>query len=523
MKKIANIVNFCRSVEPRSADDGFLLPTLEKELALCRAYGWRSTVLFQYDALIRADYRDAVRACGDAVEKGLWLEVVQPLCREAGLPWAGRYVWDWEKGCNLLSHYTPAERRLLIDAAFEGFRRCWGDYPEVVGCWMLDSASLRYMYEKYRIRAACICRDQSGTDCMTLWGGYYNGGYYPCFNNILCPASSPERQIGVPVFRMLGPDPIYQYDMGLGEPDRPQSVCTLEPVYAEGGGSERWVEWYLNENYNDKCLSHAYAQFGQENSFGMDQIFPALSMQFRLLKERVDRGEIELMTLGETGTWYKESFALTAPAAMCTDSDWQGRGYRSVWYASRHYRINLLYRNGAVWIRDLQLFDENYSDAHLSEKNAAICTGSFNLPVTDGFRFSKDGVRAGIYVKKDGVPLKTDAPFESEAIGEEGIRARAGGVCFTLLPETVEITLPEDASLVFEAARVPYLPYRQVEKKTLLMGFSGFGGGEYPYALRLKTGFFTVKNGLPACVPENGRIVFEMQNKREDRGNEIDP
>ena len=79
MKKIANIINFVRSVEPRCDDDSYLFPTLMEELELCKQYGWRSTVLFQFDALIRPDYRALVASYGDAVETGLWLEVVAPV------------------------------------------------------------------------------------------------------------------------------------------------------------------------------------------------------------------------------------------------------------------------------------------------------------------------------------------------------------------------------------------------------------------------------------------------------------
>ena len=46
------------------------------------------------------------------------------------------------------------------------------------------------------------------------------------------PAQTKEGQIPVPVFRMLGSDPIYQYDTSLGE--SAQGVITLEPVWEAG-------------------------------------------------------------------------------------------------------------------------------------------------------------------------------------------------------------------------------------------------------------------------------------------------
>jgi hypothetical protein len=46
------------------------------------------------------------------------------------------------------------------------------------------------------------------------------------------PAQNAENQIPVPIFRMLGSDPIHQYDNGLGTGW--QRVVSLEPVYKGG-------------------------------------------------------------------------------------------------------------------------------------------------------------------------------------------------------------------------------------------------------------------------------------------------
>ena len=79
------------------------------------------------------------------------------------------------------------------------------------------------------------------------------------------PAQNSENQIPVPVFRMLGSDPIYQYDSGLGS--ERQGVVSLEPVYTKGGGDTTWVNWYFNQFVEGECTEFAYVQAGQENSF----------------------------------------------------------------------------------------------------------------------------------------------------------------------------------------------------------------------------------------------------------------
>lgn len=500
--KIANIINFVRSVEPRAEDDAYLYTTLEKELQLCDAYDFPSTVLLQYDALIKPEYPELISK-HPLAETGLWLEVVAPLAEKAGIRWNGRYIWDWKVNCGCLTAYNREQREQLIDAAFSEFKKIYGNYPKVVGAWMIDAYSLYYLKNRYGIVAACICKEQFGTDGITLWGGYYNGAYYPSDKNTLCPASCKQNQIDVPVFRMLGPDPIYQYDMGLGKPDKEQQVCTLEPVYPSAGADPEWVRWYLAENFNNKCLSHAYAQFGQENSFGWDKIGKGLTNQLEILRGEFNKGHIDVITLSEAGERFRDMFDLTPETAMCTDSDFRNEGNRSVWYYSRFYRINVLSNNGNVKIRDLQIFDDRYPEQYLDSVCKSDKAGQFNLPVMDGFRFSKGETVAGI------IPVGVKpANMLSAAVNNE-IIATSGTLSFDMYPEKMVIRNKEDGwKLKFVTADVKYLPYRDVTPKKLYMEFKGFADEEYEYSLKLGKGKFKEEDGAIYIEPENNEITM---------------
>ena len=95
MKNIVNIIHFVRAVEPREGREIDLPGTLREELELGRKYGFPATVLLQYDALILPEYIALLEEYRDQIEAGLWLEVVQPMAEEAGIPWRGRWAWDW--------------------------------------------------------------------------------------------------------------------------------------------------------------------------------------------------------------------------------------------------------------------------------------------------------------------------------------------------------------------------------------------------------------------------------------------
>src|SRR5436190_16008261 len=183
------------------------------------------------------------------------------------------------------------------------FKKIFGYYPKSVGSWFIDAHTLNYLYQKYKIVASCNCKDQWGTDGYTLWGGYWNQAYYPSRRNMFIPAQHAAEQINVPIFRMLGSDPIYQFDAGFyddtatGETTRSQSVVTLEPVYQGGGGSPEWVRWFFDTMTRSPSLAFAYAQVGQENSFGWPRMKAGYEDQVALLAELVARGEWRVETL----------------------------------------------------------------------------------------------------------------------------------------------------------------------------------------------------------------------------------
>lgn len=395
MRNIVNIVNFIRGCEPRERVD-LVLP-VKKQLELLDKYGFRGTFLLQYDALTREDIVSLLR--GGRHELGVWMEVVEPQARAAGIEWRGRYPWDWHADVGFTVGYTPRRREELADALFEKFRAVFGEYPKVAGCWQLDAHTLGYIRRRYGVEAFCNCKEQWGTDGYTLWGGYWNGGYYPCKSNMLCPAQSRAEQIDLPVFRMLGSDPIHQYDCGMNISSgaaESQSVVTLEPVYAGasgGGGVPAWVDWYFGVMFGGAAMGYAYAQAGQENSFGWERMRSGLEYQF----EKLAASDITVETLGETGRWFSRSYAMTPPTALAALSDWAGKS-RSVWFNCKNYRANLFTDGEKVFFRDIHMFDESYEERYLR----AVCRSHSLvydcLPVTDGNRFSGGGIRAGLYI-----------------------------------------------------------------------------------------------------------------------------
>lgn len=189
--RIVNVINFIRQTEPRidAITDEVLYRTVVEQVKLLNRYGIKGTYLLQYDALISPSYQELLKKeTLPGTEIGGWWEITQPHVEAAGLKWRGRYPWDWHADVGFATGYTPEEREKLVDVYMAKFKEIFGKYPSAIGSWFIDAHTLAYMYDKYHIEASCNCRDQIGTDGYTLWGGYWQGGYYPSRKNAYMPA-----------------------------------------------------------------------------------------------------------------------------------------------------------------------------------------------------------------------------------------------------------------------------------------------------------------------------------------------
>ncbi|MEP7251730.1 MAG: hypothetical protein ABI683_05095 [Ginsengibacter sp.] len=398
--KIVNIVNFIRLLEPRDAaiTEDVLYQTVVKQVDMMKKYKLGGTFLLQYDALLDSRYQKLLKNLPHhSFEIGAWWEIPQPLVENAGMKWRGRYPWDWHADVGFSTGYSPAEREKLVDVYMADFKKIFGYYPKSVGSWFIDAHTLNYLYKKYKIVASCNCKDQYGTDGYTLWGGYWNQAYYPSKINSYMPAQNEKNQTPVPIFRMLGSDPVRQYDNGLGTSR--QGVITLEPVYRDGGGDSAWVNWYFKEFVEGSAMAFAYTQAGQENSFTWDAMAKGFQIQMPLIARLRDENKIEVQTLAESGKWFREHYKTTPATSVTVLKDIEGSDRKTVWFNSRFYRLNLLWENGTLRFRDIHLFNENFPSVYTEGKATSNECSFFTLPFIDGYLWSKPGKIAGLRFK----------------------------------------------------------------------------------------------------------------------------
>ena len=519
--RIVNIINFIRLLEPRDRriSEDVLYQTVVKQIELMNKYNLGGTFLLQYDALIDPRYQQLLKSLPrDSFEIGAWWEIPQPMAEKAGLKWRGRYPWDWHANIGFTTGYTPEEREKLADVYMKDFKDIFGYYPKSVASWFIDAHTLSYLYRKYQIVASANCKDQYGTDGYTLWGGYWNQAYYPSRINSYMPAQHAENQIPVPVFRMLGSDPVRQYDSGLGT--NGQGVITLEPVYRHAGGDSAWVNWYFREFVKGECLEFAYVQAGQENSFTWDAMKKGLEIQIPLIASLRDQKMIRVETLAESGNWFRENYKVTPATSVTINDDIGETNLKSVWFNSRFYRINFLWENSTLRIRDIHIFNEKFPSVYETEPTTSNECRFFTLPFVDGFLWSTPQQLAGMRLKimddgketalTGGVPVIT-GPSSGTLHIEWPLKSIEGSLLIDMTEREIKMAMKSEKAadwfLELTAADKKELPYRKISRSRIDCNFEGFY-----YSVKASGGTFSTSDSGPGfkARPKNNKVIFKF-------------
>ena len=516
--RIVNFVNFARGVEPRDEEKSpqVLFETTRAEADALHKWGFKGTWLLQYDALIDERYQKMMREeLTHGCEVGGWWEITQPHVEAAGLKWRGRYPWDWHAHVGFSVGYTPEERERLVDVFMEKFREVFGQLPHSIGSWFLDSHTLAYMRQRYGIEACCNCKDQVGTDGYTLWGGYWHGAYYPSRQNAYMPAQTREGQIDIPVFRMLGSDPLWQYSSGVGGME--QSVSTIEPAYRLAQQPD-WVSWYLRCQTEDPALGYTYFQAGQENSFTWKNFHKGYELQ--------RQGKLKVETLVESARQFRRDHSVTPVNACSALHDYTDRNGRTVWFGSRYYRANILWEGDRMGIRDIHLFDERMESRYLRNVCTTPNSSYKTLPIVDGcewstaadmasLRFYRLDPSGRIEELRGGEPVITRKGKTMQATWP--LQGRQGEICVSMGEENLTAWCTDKQMTWCMQLRVQpnaRLPFQTIGGHALSASFEGFS-----YKLALRSGTFEDMRQLMGCAfrihPEKGKIVMNMNTTEE--------
>lgn len=439
--KAVNLMNFVRRIDERYENSvQRLLDFTRTQLRLVNKYNVDNTFLLQYDAICDSDFVNLFKnEANERVEIGLWYEIVEPMTSACGIPYCSKegWKWDWHIIPGFSMGYTQEQRKMLIDEAMRKFKEVFGYYPKTVASWIIDTYTVNYLTQKYDVSALAICRDQSNTDAYTLRGGYFNQAYYPSVNNIFTPAQNKEMQINTPVFRLLGPCPIHNYDghkYSSKEFSEPGKGCfTLEPGWYMGSNMHT-IEWLFDCYYNQESLGFAYSQIGQENSFMIfgEQVLRGMKMQLDYLTQVKD---VCFMKMCDTGEFFKKTYPDGTPATtLVANHHFDTTDVQSIYYDCKNFTANLFRFEDKIFLRSLFLFDERVQDIYLDSVCTTFDALYENLPIMDTETCPKEKKKAsGIMIDENAVKCNV------KKIAESVLEVKFGEKSVTFYEDRIEI------------------------------------------------------------------------------------
>lgn len=523
--RIVNIYNFIRkTVYPSGEFIQDDLDTVLYQIEILKRHGLPATYALKYDALMDSRFSNLIKEnIDDFDEVAAWFEVDETLAKKANVKWKGKTPVDDHVNIGYSLGYSKEDRIKMVDVYMEDFKKVFGYYPKSVGSWVIDIVTLTHLKEKYGVICCALCRDQIGTDGFTLWGGYFNQGYYPSRVNEYIPAQKEDMQLNMPIFRMLGPDPIYAFEDGIRK--SVIGVHTLEPA-CKIGQSKEWVSWLFDRFIKEDVLGFSYVQTGQENTYLWNTMYKGYELQIPYIAELSKLGKVRVETLEETGRWYKNKYRLTPPTTFTASEDWNEKeNLKTTWYNTRFYRTSFLMEKERLSIRDLHLFNENYKSRYLEdtlEKEESIFDA---LPILNTHSFSTDELRASIDI------LKVDEYLKKEYLVGDKVKFSNSGdsmhkikwECNNL--EIISIDLNEDSMKITMdnsndnnkkiALHINVLPVlKDINRRTLTCKHNDF-----LYSIYLKKGNFKLcEDGTILILSDENAIevVFsEEENKDE--------
>lgn len=143
--------------------------------------------------------------------------------------------------------------------------------------------------------------------------------------------------------------------------------------------------------------SVAYAQLGQENSFGWPQMRRTYPMQMAVLAQQQREG-LMVETMGDTGRRFKRMFSSTPTQAQVMLQDPFGHRRdpeRTVWYQSKYYRGNLHFRGNDFYLRDLHVYSDQFPQLYVEDPIRSDYVGHRMLAALDGYYWRDASALAG--------------------------------------------------------------------------------------------------------------------------------
>ncbi|MBI5127023.1 hypothetical protein HZA76_01030 [Candidatus Roizmanbacteria bacterium] len=327
------------------------LDNLEKQVNAFIQYQIPAFFVIRYDALANPEYVDYLKqktANSPLIKLGLMIEITPNLAAHSGVKYKDTEERWFEAQNSFTVGYQKDDRKKIIDRLFSTFKKTFGYYPSITSSWLIDTETLNYIHDRYKVLAQQITREQWGQDSYTLYGGppHYP---YPASRNWAFIPDFKEKNPAL-ILRQTVTDPLYNY----GETKK---AFTSQPNDYIGSG--------LDFNYFQKLINQAlfkqknsgFALLGLENSMEenyQNEYLKQIEYVSQLKSQVVFPDLKQLLTY-----WIKQQTTFYSGKDLINNSDNQAE-----FVTTPEFRKRVRTSGGKVFTTDYRYFDSGFSDPY---------------------------------------------------------------------------------------------------------------------------------------------------------------
>lgn len=306
------------------------------QYGIINEFGLPATWLMTYDALSDPKLVKVIKGFSNNQELGIFMEITPSFAKASGVTYFQSGSWHFGSSV-FLTGYTREDRLKLIDRIFSKFKETFDSYPTSVGAWWIDSASIKYMKDKYEITAVLGCADQYATDNYQLWGQYWSTPFYPSLHHAGTPAQDVSNKIDVVKLQWAARHPRDGYLSSLYST---QDYFTLP--------KKESTEYFsrLLDIYQKSQNRFSQITVGLEGDFSPNVYQGEFKNQIAI----VAKNSAKKTTMAGFADWYQMSFPEVSPEQTIEIDNF-------IWYQSPFYRVGLDKKTNTIV--DMRVYSKN--------------------------------------------------------------------------------------------------------------------------------------------------------------------
>ena len=342
------------------------------------------------DVLMNQKYIDYLqKATSDfpqIIRLGLLLENTPLLIKKVGIN-KNIKEENWFEAQNAFTiGYRQNDAKKIVNYLFPIFYEKFGYYPSLTSSWMIDTETLNYIHDYYKIRVHQITREQYGTDSYTLYGGPPHYPYPASRNWLFIPDYTNSDP--VVIVRQTVADPLFNYG------DSTNTFTSQPNDYLRDKKNFDYFISLIDQIINQPGNQTGFAMLGLENS--MDNNYQEEYIaQLEHIGKLESKGLIKLISLDElTDYWQENKISVYYGKDLLGKND-----NKAFWITTPFYRIRLIEKNNQILITDFRLYNKDYSDPYTNY--TAKKNGFWIVPyLIDGSFWYKKTVKEQTLIEK---------------------------------------------------------------------------------------------------------------------------